>query len=167
MLDQATQASSTVNKHSAAAVTPIQPSSLSLPITLQISRLINGVPTDFVLQRFSDRTVVLITQSGRIGTYISCSLEDYGVIDGSAKTYQISVLLGKRDDTFAEVCARQMQENIVKFEMGSDNAGGFGASGLVPSLLLGITLEKAQTTECMQELIATVMDLYSRSTGAA
>jgi len=124
--------------------------------------MVNGIPTDFSLERFSDKTVVLITQIGRIGTYIACTLEDNGLIDGSTKSYQTVILLGPRNNPFAEICARQIHEHIRQFELGLNCAGNFGAD--IPSLLLGITLRaEEQTRECMHELITCVVNLYSRS----
>jgi hypothetical protein len=145
----------------------LRPCSSSLPICLQETKNVCGTPTDFCLQRFSDQNVVLISQTGRIGTYIHCSLEDYGVIDGSAKTYHTVTLLGSRENALAEVCARQIHEQICQFELGLDFNRALLANVPVPPLLLGITLrEKDPTRECMQELISSVINLYASSTNS-
>lgn len=39
----------------------------------QLSRNINGVHTDVVLQTFSDRIIVLVTQVGKVGNLVSFS----------------------------------------------------------------------------------------------
>ena len=36
----------------------------------QISRNLNGVPTEIVMQAFADRILVLITQMGKVGTLV-------------------------------------------------------------------------------------------------
>lgn len=139
----------------------------SLPVCLQESKSICGTHTDISIQRFLDQTVVLITQIGRIGSYIHCSIDDYGLIDGSARGFHIVTLLGSRDNAFAEVCARQIHEQICKFELGLDFQSTLLGNVPVPPLLLGITLkEKELTRECMQELISSVVNLYTQSTNS-
>ncbi|KIM87168.1 hypothetical protein PILCRDRAFT_815633 [Piloderma croceum F 1598] len=40
----------------------------------QISRNLNGIPTEIVMQAFADRILVLITQMGKVGTLIQASM---------------------------------------------------------------------------------------------
>jgi hypothetical protein len=142
----------------------MRPSSSSLPVCLQESKSIGGTNTDITVQRFLDQTVVLVTQIGRIGTYIHCSIEDYGLIDGSARSFHVVTLLGSRDNAIAEVCARQIHEQICKLELGSDFQSALLADVPVPPLLLGITLKgKELSRDCMQELILSVINLYAQS----
>lgn len=139
----------------------------SLPVCLQESKSIGGTHTDISVQRFLDQTVVLITQIGRIGSYIHCSIDDYGLIDGCARSFHIVTLLGSRDNAIAEVCARQIHEQICKFELGPDFESTLLTNVPVPPLLLGITLkEKEPTRDCMQELISSVLNLYAQSTNS-
>eukprot|EP00591_Stephanopyxis_turris_P005080 CAMPEP_0195516362 /NCGR_PEP_ID=MMETSP0794_2-20130614/7112_1 /TAXON_ID=515487 /ORGANISM="Stephanopyxis turris, Strain CCMP 815" /LENGTH=156 /DNA_ID=CAMNT_0040644939 /DNA_START=55 /DNA_END=525 /DNA_ORIENTATION=+ len=135
-----------------------QPSPQSLPVNISKSQNINGIHTDILLQCFSDRTFVVITQVGKVGNLLSCSIEE-SEIDGS-KTYNVSTLLGKRDDALLELCARKVAENIYAHEMGQ-SVGGIGALSLVPPLLLGITLkEGGRDTAAFKEMINLVLELY-------
>ena len=126
-----------------------------------------SVGTDVVLQRFFDRTIVLVSQvNGRIGSYLSCSME-HSIIDRST-VYSVHVLLGKRDDTLVEVLARQIHERIFQFENQSGGESG-GTAGIltVPPLLLGVTLNSdvRNSQHAFHELVAMVIEMYKSSCG--
>ena len=89
------------------------PSVASLPTTVLRSYTVKSIPTDVMIQLFADRISIIVTQmNGRVGTLLSVSVED-SVIDMS-RTYNISTLLGRRDDAMVDVLARQVAEQIAK-----------------------------------------------------
>eukprot|EP00128_Syssomonas_multiformis_P015220 Colp12_sorted_trinity150504_noHs@30006 len=83
--------------------------------TKQFVKTINGVDTEFVLNAFQDRIFILVTQCNKMGTLLSAA-KDMNMEVGSEPTYTIRVLLGKRDDSFIEVFARQIVEAMTKAE---------------------------------------------------
>ena len=120
------------------------PSPNSLPTTLIRTYNIRSIKTDIMVQLFADRIFLTVTQlSGKIGTLLSVSVED-SVIDFS-RTYNISTLLGRRDDATLEVMARQVAERIASLggnKPGMSGGGGAGGGVVCPPILLGVALKK-------------------------
>uniref|UniRef100_A0A7S3PYV0 Proteasome assembly chaperone 3 n=1 Tax=Chaetoceros debilis TaxID=122233 RepID=A0A7S3PYV0_9STRA len=130
------------------------PSSLPTTLTKRIPTDKIETPTDVLVTIFSDRIQILISQkSGKIGSMLSCNHE-YSQIDNS-HTFQVSNLLGKREDALPSVYARQILEQIVYLGDGMSNC---------PPLLLGITLEdkdgKGSSQEEFKIIVSEVISLY-------
>lgn len=114
-------------------------SSKSLPTTLIRSYSILSIQTDIMVQLFSDRIFLSVTQlSGKLGSLLSVSVED-SVIDNS-RTYNVSTLLGRRDDATSEVMGRQIAERIAA--LGGNKPGMGGGGAVCPPILLGFALKK-------------------------
>ncbi len=73
----------------------------------------SGVRTDIVCTSFSDHHFVVISQVRKFGTLIKAWVDRHG--DSSGTTFEMNVLLGKRDDTLLMVYARQIIERISHF----------------------------------------------------
>jgi hypothetical protein len=69
-----------------------------------------GVKTSVTVSSFEDRHFVVITQTDNFGTLLSAWAEDK--LDGLSKTYNSTVLLGKRDDELLNVFAQQIVQKI-------------------------------------------------------
>lgn len=101
--------------------------------TREHTATICGVPTRFVLSAYSNRTLVLVTQTSGMGTLVrrrppwsrarallTCPLRAQihaqadNSINASSGTYTTRVLLGRRDDEVLEVYARTLVELIGK-----------------------------------------------------
>lgn len=67
------------------------------------------VHTDIVCTAYADRIFVVITQINKFGTIIQADSESKA--DGE-KIYQISTVMGKRDDPLLHIYARQIIERI-------------------------------------------------------
>jgi len=81
------------------------------------------------------------------------------MIDGS-KTYDVTTLLGVRDDALLEIYARQITERIMSLgnvdQWGASEGGGTSSG---PSVLLGIALDKKKGGGRDQETFRTIVDL--------
>lgn len=70
---------------------------------------INGIHTDVVVQAFTDRIFVTITQLNKIGSLLYATSED----DSSGgKSFDVQVLMGRRDDPLLVLYARQLIEQF-------------------------------------------------------
>ena len=70
-----------------------------------------GIITDIVCTSYSDYHFVTITQLKKFGTVIHAWADRH--LDGSSGvTYEMNVLLGKREDTLLTVYARQIMQRI-------------------------------------------------------
>ena len=90
--------------------------SLSVPLPslkrqIHTNVCVMEVPTDIVCTAYSDRIFVVITQINKFGTLIQAEAETKA--DGG-KIYQISTLMGKRDDPLLHIYARQIIERIAE-----------------------------------------------------
>mmetsp|Transcript_68014 Transcript_68014/g.100931 ORF Transcript_68014/g.100931 Transcript_68014/m.100931 type:complete len:171 (+) Transcript_68014:124-636(+) len=140
-----------------------EPSPKSLPTTITRVYSINDIPTSFLLQLFSDRIFVSVSQlKGKLGTLLSCNME-YSMIDGS-KTYNVTTLLGVRDDALLEVYARQISERIMNLGRAEQWGTAEDGSPAGPSILLGIALDKkgrGRDQETFRTIIDLVIDMYT------
>lgn len=115
----------------------------SLPLVATKSYLMSGVQCDLVVQVFSDRIFVGISQlKGKMGSFLTCTVEE-SIIDGSS-TYHVSSLLGKRDDALLEIYARQITERIAMVERNRPAYCGSDGSSPIPPVLLGVSIDKSK-----------------------
>lgn len=141
-------------------------SSKSLPTTKIRSYTIRSVQTDIMVQLFSDRIVLSVTQlSGKLGSLLSVSVED-SVIDNS-RTYNVSTLLGRRDDATSEVMGRQIAERIVALGGNKPGMGGVGA--VCPPILLGFALKKQAEGDpaVFRTIVELLLQTYKEAIAAA
>lgn len=75
---------------------------------------INGIPTDVTIINYSDRVFLVISQNSRFGTLISAKADDSLTQPGAAPSFDVNVLLGRRDDPLLLIYARQLVEAISK-----------------------------------------------------
>jgi Proteasome assembly chaperone 3 len=94
---------------------------------------IEGEPTSICVMHYADKVVVLVTQTGKLGSWFQASFDSgatqlaSGASDESRFTVQ--TLLGRRDDETLAVFARQLIERIAVAYPGK-------------SLLLSLTLKR-------------------------
>eukprot|EP00518_Triparma_eleuthera_P014724 CAMPEP_0182479460 /NCGR_PEP_ID=MMETSP1319-20130603/34197_1 /TAXON_ID=172717 /ORGANISM="Bolidomonas pacifica, Strain RCC208" /LENGTH=92 /DNA_ID=CAMNT_0024680887 /DNA_START=57 /DNA_END=331 /DNA_ORIENTATION=+ len=74
------------------------------PSARSVAKLIDGIHTEVVVNIFSDRIFVIITQTGKMGTLLQAS-SDHGDVD-------VRVLMGRRDDPLLVVYAQQLVESL-------------------------------------------------------
>lgn len=141
-------------------------SSKSLPTTLIRSYSIQSIQTDIMVQLFSDRIFLSVTQlSGKLGSLLSVSVED-SVIDNS-RTYNVSTLLGRRDDATSEVMGRQMAERIAT--LGGNKPGVGGGGAVCPPILLGFALKKQAEGDpaVFRAIVELLLQTYKEAIAAA
>ncbi|TFJ80293.1 hypothetical protein NSK_008436 [Nannochloropsis salina CCMP1776] len=80
--------------------------------TYHETKEINGVLTDVAIFNFSDRIFLVISQNARFGTVISAKADDSVARPGAAPSFDVSVLLGRRDDPLLLIYARQLVETV-------------------------------------------------------
>ncbi|GJP64658.1 hypothetical protein CLOP_g2975 [Closterium sp. NIES-67] len=86
----------------------------------QFSADIEGVPTTFLCLSYDDRLMVVVTQIGTLGTMLYARREQVGGAEGrgqmggmeGSSVFNVSVLLGKRDEPLMAACARQLIETL-------------------------------------------------------
>ena len=99
---------------------------MSFPIKTKNYRAgIGGLATDFSFSVYADRTLVLITQVGSVGTFVSASQDHHVGSDSTSMqaeesaeleeckpttTFSTTVLFGRRDEPMFHLCARQIIE---------------------------------------------------------
>ena len=76
----------------------------------QVTALICGISTDFILNVYSNRVFIIITQNGKPGTLISVSLSE-GSNSLVGQSISSRVLMGKRDD-YIMVYAKKIGEMV-------------------------------------------------------
>lgn len=72
-----------------------------------------GIKTDIICTSYADYHMVVITQLRKFGTVIHAWVDRHSDLSGS--TYEMSVLLGKREDTLLMVYARQIIQRISRY----------------------------------------------------
>ena len=160
---------STAATSSAGAAGPapaLSASSKSLPTALIRSYSIQSIQTDIMVQLFSDRIFLSVTQlSGKLGSLLSVSVED-SVIDNS-RTYNVSTLLGRRDDATSEVMGRQIAERIAA--MGGNKPGMGGGGAVCPPILLGFALKKQAEGDpaVFRAIVELLLQTYKEAIAAA
>ena len=141
-----------------------------------------GIPTTIILQMFSDKTFLSITQfSGKMGTLLLCNAEE-SLIDNST-TYHINTLLGTgvargsgttadQEVSLREVCVRRLVESIVLHARkmagvgeGTLLCGANDGTGPIPPVLVGLGLRpnkygKMMSAKSFKTIIGAAMELY-------
>mmetsp|Transcript_5956 Transcript_5956/g.12106 ORF Transcript_5956/g.12106 Transcript_5956/m.12106 type:complete len:129 (+) Transcript_5956:67-453(+) len=84
-------------------------SSSKFPPQVHHTCTVNGVDTDIVSTVYSDRVFVHITQIGKFGTFLKAWAEPRS--EGGL-VYQVSTVMGKRDDPLLHIYARQIIERL-------------------------------------------------------
>lgn len=69
-----------------------------------------GIPTRFVLTAYTNRIMVVVTQTQNMGTLILASADN--PLDPTSRAFTTRVLVGKRDDEALEAYARTLIELI-------------------------------------------------------
>jgi len=110
-----------------------------------------GVTTDILCTTYSDYHFVTITQLKKFGTIIHAWADRH--LDGSSGvTYEMNVLLGKREDTLLMVYARQIMQRI-------------GTSSAKP-LILAIALREGEEGRDADTFAQVLNSLFAISTWA-
>jgi len=160
-----------------------QPSPSSLPTSL-IRTITLGdeeVETCLILQLFSDRIFISITQlSGKVGSLFLCNVEE-SIVDNST-TYNIRTLLGtgvssrgggggEREVSIREVFVRRLAERIVKHTRKMAGVsettilgGAEDGTGPIPPLVVGLGLKpecSILSVQSFNALVSAAMELYS------
>ena len=137
------------------STTAPQPATQSIPasISKDIKLKDSDVTTTVVVQKFVNRTFVVLTNYKRFGSLIQCEVEE-SQVDKKTLNFHIQTLLGKHDDALNEVYARQISERIYRLEK---DRGGLAKK----PLLLGIALkDDLRTSESFKVLVDFVLSLY-------
>ncbi|GMH43866.1 hypothetical protein BSKO_11800 [Bryopsis sp. KO-2023] len=72
---------------------------------------VEDVPTEFLLNGYSNRILVVATQTGTFGTVLQAKAEPS--FDGET-TFSVSTLMGKRDEEELTICARRIIESAAQ-----------------------------------------------------
>lgn len=168
-----------------------RPKSSSLPTSLMRTIQLesdgdNGdkdtIPTTIILQLFSDRIFLSITQlSGKMGSLLVCNVEE-SIIDNST-TYHVGTLLGtgvargsgnsaEQEGSFREVFVRRLAERIVLHArkmagVGEKTilGGAEDGTGPIPPLVVGLGLRpnkdgKRMSFESFNTIVDAAVELY-------
>jgi hypothetical protein len=157
------------------------PSSLPTSVIHTITLGDDEVETNLVLQLFSDRIFISITQlSGKVGSLLFCNVEE-SIVDNST-TYDVKTLLGtgvsrssigkgsEREISIRDVFVRRLSERIVfhtrKMAGVGEHAilgGAEDGTGPIPPLLVGLGLKPSCTNLSVDNfnvLVDAAMNLY-------
>jgi len=169
-----------------------RPKSSSLPTSLVRTIQLEGdcddgekrhvVPTTVVVQLFSDRIFLSITQlSGKMGSLLVCNVEE-SIIDNST-TYHVSTLLGtgaplgsgvraEQEVSMREVYVRRLAERIVSHERrmagvreGAILGGAENGTSPIPPVVVGLGLRpnksgRKSSFESFNTIVDAAMELY-------
>ena len=160
-----------------------QPSPSSLPTSI-IRTITLGdeeVETTLILQLFSDRIFVSISQlSGKVGSLLLCNVEE-SIVDNSTM-YNVRTLLGtgvssrggggggEREISIREVFVRRLAESIVRYTRKMAGVsettilgGAEDGTGPIPPLIVGVGLKPScsnLSVESFNVLVDEAMKLY-------
>lgn len=124
------------------------PSADSLPRTLIRSFSINSINTDMWIQVFQDKIVFGVSQlHGRIGNFLLCEPLQ-SPLDLKQIHYEVTNLLGAREQTLLNVYAKQLCERII-------HARPKGEA--LMTIVLGISLDKHKGQD--PDMFKTILDL--------
>ena len=137
---------------------PAVPSSSSLPRQAAKSYTMDGVPTDMFVQVFGDRIVVGVSQlKGKFGNYMLCeAIPDE--VNPKHVDYDVTTLLGAREDTVLTVYARQITQRIEKLQ----------PNPIALNVIVAISLNKtkAPQPEVFNAIVDLLVNLYCQAMGS-
>lgn len=140
------------------ALPPPSPSPLSLPRIVTKRYSIDGVSTDMFVQVFADRILVGVSQlHGKFGNYLMCeAIPDE--VNPKHVEYNVTPLLGAREDTLLTVYARQITERIEKLQ----------PNPILLTVIVAISLNKnkAPQPEVFNAIVDLLEKLYRQASGA-
>lgn len=103
---------------------------------------IEGIDCSFAITAYTDRLLVIASQTGTLGAVLAAERE---TVLGGGSTYRVDTLLGRRDEPLPELCARQLAERLT-------------ASGCDRPLLLCLALQRpALTPAAVKEVLQQVL----------
>jgi Proteasome assembly chaperone 3 len=132
---------------------PLAPHPSSLPTTISRSCILHQIPTQYWIQLFADRVVLGISQlNGRVGNYLLCQATPSDVNPNDVD-YQVTSLLGAREETLLSVYAERIAGNIL--------AGNRNHTTIV----LGISLhkDKGKDPEMFRSIVDLLVQLYKEA----
>ena len=140
------------------ALPPPIPSPMSLPKTVTKRYNIDGVSTDMFVQVFADRIVVGVSQlNGKFGNYLMCeAIPDE--VNPKHVEYDVTTLLGAREDTLLTVYARQITERIEKLQP--------NPISLTVIVAISLNKDKAPQPEVFNAIVDLLVNLYRQASGA-
>ena len=116
-----------------------------LPTSLARSFVILGVETDAWVQIFADRIMVGVTQlNGKVGNWCLCQAEQ-SLVNHKSIDFNISTVLGDRNDAMIGVYARRITELIIQRELVPGSA--------YMAVFLGISLKDKGVDRQMFQLV--------------
>lgn len=129
----------------------------SLPRTATKSYSLGGVSTDMFVQIFSDRVVLGASQlNGKFGNYMMCQAVP-DEVNPKHVEYEVTSLLGAREDTMLTVYARQITERIQKLQP--------NPTPMTVVIALSLNKEKAPEPEVFRSIVELLLDMYRQSAG--
>lgn len=134
------------------SLTEARPLPEHLPVTLTRSFFIQDQPTDCFVQLFQDQVIVGLSQlDGKIGTWISCEMDNNQVLMGKP-SFTVQTLLGSSAE--GEVYARRFTEQLASLRASTADS--------MPAILLGISLQKncIDNAERFHHVVETLVKLY-------
>ena len=142
---------------SARSLATATPSKSSLPRTATKSYSVSGISTDMFVQIFSDRIVLGASQlEGKFGNYIMCqAIPDE--VNPKHVEYEVTSLLGAREDTMLAVYARQITERIEKLQP--------NPTSMTVIIAISLNKKKAAEPEVFKSIVDLLVDLYRYSAG--
>ena len=116
----------------------VSPHPSFLPRTMATSVHVDGMETHVWVQVFRERLVFGVSQyQGSIGNFVMCE-PTQSLINMKQVHYEVTNLLGAREETLLNVYAQQLCELIVSTKNPGDP---------LPTVVLGITLHKERSKE--------------------
>ena len=139
----------------AAPLPPAVPSSSSLPRTAVKSYLVDGISTGMFVQVFADRIFLGVSQlNGKFGNYLMCQATP-DEVNPKHVDYEVTTLLGAREDTVLTVYARQVTEQIEKLH----------PNPVSLTVILAISLNKKKATQhdVFRSIVDLLVNLYKQA----
>ena len=156
-----TSLSATLEATHVSPVPVVVPSGRSLPTTVSRSYKILGVLTDAVCQIYVDRIVILVSQleGSRIGNFLLCQAVK-SPVDPKAVDWQVSTVLGDREDALLGVYARRVTQRLLELNIVPSSSGGDTLE-----VLMGISLhpEKGKDPEMFQKIVQVLVGLIQEA----
>ncbi|GMI43414.1 hypothetical protein TrCOL_g120 [Triparma columacea] len=109
----------------------------------------NSIPTSLTVQLFTDRVLVSVNQLGKIGSVLAANVDVSPA--NNKKTYNVEIMMGRRDDPLLEIYARQLIEKCCVMD-----------AQIMRPLMLTISLkEEGRDTESFQAVLNKLLEMIS------